>query len=270
MNKTSLKLVLLATSLLLLAACQPHSESEQQAPAFERPKDQYGLPYWAGNLGGKPVKLPSTIFIVWEYNDSPDTWGGTKEERLEYEKHPRTYDSIIKSMAFEMRYSDGMLLEGYYKAPQTSKIQYQAEHDRPDSKWLSVGIESGKRYGGGSMDITWDNIMSAPKNSSTAYHPTGKEIYGLQEYKLDNPSRHGMNRDLYVYKDENGNVITIMYCHSNKFGGGCEQRFLFLPELKARARAIVIYKRVNLKDWQLIQTRVREALQPYILDKKPQ
>lgn len=282
MLKKKKTLISTLLSTIFLYACNPVSQTEKdkqinsgqpvtgQRPsdgtAFERPKDQYGLQYSVGNLGGKPVKLPPTIFAIWEYDDSPDTWGGTKEEMKEYKKRPRTYDSVIKSMSFKMRYTDGMLLEMYYQAPQTSAQQYEMEHDRPDSPWLNIEFQSGKRYGTGDMNVYWRNIMSRPKNSSMSYYPTGQQIYSLHEYKLNNRSIHGPNRDLYVYWDKNNNVTTVLFCHDNKFGGRCKQTFLLTPEIKARA--IVNYQRIHLKDWQLIQQRVRESIQPYIIDQK--
>jgi len=277
-KKKAVMFVLLSTAFLC-ACSQPgksgqtsQSDSRQKAaeqvqseePAFERPKDQYGLKYWVGNLGGKPVKLPPTIFTVWEYDDSPDTWGGTKEEMAEYKKRPRTYDSIIKSMSFEMRFTDGMFLERYYKAPQTSAEQYETENNLQDSHWLRIQFESGQRYGVGDMNIYWRNIMSRPKDSSMAYHPTNKKVYGLKEYKLNNLSVHGGNEDLYVYSDQNNNVTTVIYCYDSTFGGGCEQEFLLLPTLKTRA--IVNYQRIHLRDWKLIQQRVSESIQPYIIN----
>lgn len=260
-------------AVLLCACSQPgQGDSRQKVkeqmpseePAFERPKDQYGLKYWIGNLGGKPVKLPPTIFTVWEYDDSPDTWGGTKEEMAEYKKRPRTYDSIIKSMSFDMRFTDGMLLERYYKAPQASAEQYDAEEKLWNSPWLSIQFESGQRYGAGDMNIYWRNIMSRDKNSYMSYHPTEKKLYELHEYKLNKLSIHGINKDLYVYWDEKNNVTTVIYCHDDRFGGSCEQRFLLIPGLKARA--IVNYQRVHLRDWRLIQQRVSESIQPYIIN----
>jgi len=269
----------LLSAVFLCACSQPgqsgqtgQSDSSQKVkeqmpseePAFERPKDQYGLKYWVGNLGGKPVKLPPTIFTVWEYDDSPDTWGGTKEEMAEYKKRPRTYNSIIKSMSFDMRFTDGMFLERYYKAPQASAEQYETEKNLWNSSWLSIQFESGQRYGAGNMNSYWASFINMPKNSSMAYHPTGKKVYGLQEYKLNNPSIHGINKDSYVYLDEKNNVTTVVDCHDDRFGGSCEQRFLLIPDLKARA--IVNYKRVHLRDWRLIQQRVSESIQPYIIN----
>ncbi|WP_336930203.1 hypothetical protein [Acinetobacter tandoii] len=99
------KLRFVIFSTIFLCACNPTSQTEQdrkdkldrqsvtkqmvsEKTTFEHPKDQYGLKYWVGNLGGKAVRLPSTIFTVWEYDDSPDIWGGTKEEMEEYKKTP--------------------------------------------------------------------------------------------------------------------------------------------------------------------------------------
>lgn len=267
-------------SAVFLCACSQPSQSGQtdqsdsrqkvkeqmpsEEPAFERPKDQYGLKYWIGNLGGKPVKLPPTIFTVWEYDDSPDTWGGTKEEMAEYKKRPRTYNSIIKSMSFDMRYSDGILREFYYKAPPASREQYEREHNRPDSKWLDISVYSGQRYGAGDMSFYWNNRTEKTQYEHLNYHPTNRKIYGLQEYALENQWRYElMAEDMYVHKNENNDVTTVISC-TNGRSQRCEQRFLLLPELKAKA--VVHYNRINLKDWRLIQQRVSESIQPYIIN----
>ncbi len=68
---------------------------------------------------------------------------------------------------------------------------------------------------------------------------------------------------MYLERIKNS-IDTIIYCHNNRFGGECEQMFLLKPTF--RARAIVNYKRENLKDWKLIQQRVRESIKPYIIN----
>lgn len=123
---------------------------------------------------------------------------GQKKKWRNIKKHPRTYDSVIKSMSYEMRYTDGMFLERYYKAPRISVKQYEAEEKLWNSPWLRIQFESGKRYGSGDMNVNWRNIMSRDKNSITSYHPSGIKNYGLNEYKLDKLPNYGLIRDLYV------------------------------------------------------------------------
>lgn len=178
--------------LYMLSACDQASKSisdskekNSEKSQFERPKDQYGLKYWVGNLGGKPVKLPQTIFLVWEYDDSPDLWGGTAEEKKAYKKQSRTYDSVMADVSFEMRYTDGMLYEFYYQAPPKSRDLYRVEHDRDDSKWIDISVNAGRRSGGLDLDALWGSIMTKKTYPTSNYHATGKELYGLSEYRLD-------------------------------------------------------------------------------------
>lgn len=281
-RKKEKAVIVVLLSTVFLCACNPPSQSGQNKQSdsrqavtdqaqskemvFDHPKDQYGLKYWVGNLGGKPVQLPQTIFTVWEYDDSPDTWGGTKEEMAEYKKRPRTYDSIIKSMSFDMRYSDGILREFYYKAPSASREKYEREHNRPDSKWLDISVYSGQRYGAGDMNFYWNNRTEKTQYEHLNYHPTDRKIYGLQEYALENQWRYElMAEDMYVHKNENNDVTTVISC-TNGRSQSCEQRFLLLPEFKAKA--VVRYTRINLKDWQIIQERVHSVMKTYIINKK--
>lgn len=273
-NQTFKILGLLILSCMLTACDQASKsvsdskEKTAEKPKFEIPKDQYGLEYWVGNLGGKPVKLPQTIFKVWEYDDSPDLWGGTEEEKKAYKKRPETYDSVMADVSFEMRYTDGVLYEFYYQAPPKSRDLYRVEHDRDDSKWLRVNINAGRRSGGLDLDALWGSIIKkkAP-DSYFNYHATGKELYGLSEYRLNTIGlSNGVSEDIYMHKNNQGHVTAVIYCANLARRPNCEHNFLLLPDFKAKV--VVRYRRSNLKDWQLIQSRVKPVLQQYVVNKK--
>jgi len=157
-----------------------------------------------------------------------------------------------------------MFLEQYYKAPQASVEQYETEKNLWNSPWLDISVYSGQRYGAGDMNFYWNNRTEKTQYEHLNYHPTGRKIYGLQEYALENQWRYElMAEDMYVHKNENNNVTTVISC-TNGRSQMCEQRFLLLPDFKAKA--VVRYSRINLRDWRMIQQRVSESIPPYIIN----
>lgn len=264
---------LLVCSMVALPGCylvEPPEKTESTAP-----KDPYGFSYLIGDLGGKPVNLPSTKVDLVEYDDSP---GWDVEKIKNYNPPPRTYASVIESFGFDMRYTDGLVRELYHKAPQYSEQQYQAQKNLADSKWLSVIVYSGRRYNRAGLDPMLINFLKTSPKMYPAYiyKKTVTSVYGLELYASPgvDPStgvpwrRHSEAKDLYVYKDDKGKVGTIIQCvNANIRRPSCVQIFNLDPDMKVSLH--VFYARVNLKDWEKIQREATKAVEAFIVPLKP-
>lgn len=123
-----------------LVGCNLNDESE--SIEFQTPRDQYGVRYNIGDLGGKPVHLGREAPWV-EYEDNVGV--NTKKK---YKRKVRTYESKIQAFGFEMRYTDGLVLVIYHKAPPYSEKQYKAEINLPDNQWIRATVYADQSYNG--------------------------------------------------------------------------------------------------------------------------
>lgn len=275
MKSMKKQVLILCFSSVFLASCDQvktlltDQDKKEQTPQvkFEAPKDQYGLRYRVGNLGGKKVKLSPTVVGDLEYNDSPG-WDAEAIRAYRKNRPTYTYDSIITSFGFKMRYSDGLLYELYYKVPRKSEREYDKEHNLPESKWISVGVKSGKRFGKGDMNEIWRLTLevSDVQHPMYIYHATGVKIYDLEEYAPSPYWRKDIrSHDYYVHKDQKGDVTTIIDCSNGKYPTRrCQQRFLLTPDMKVLV--YVRFRRKHLQDWQLIKQQATKVIKSYVIE----
>lgn len=272
----------LSLSTIFLTGCDLNKELD--IPQFQTPRDQYGARYSVGDLGGKPVNLGREAPWV-EYEDNMGFVTGRK-----YKHKVRTYSSKIQAFGFDMRYTDGLVLVVYYKAPPYSEKQYKAETGLPDNYWVSVGVGSDRYYNG---DLTARLINSTLETKTISkknlkalnyiniYLPTEEYEYSLQKYvphpewvKENNRLMRkniNMNKriydidDLYVEKDPRGKVLTLIKCGHSEYpiARTCEQEFVLEPEMKVRLTAR--FQSIHLQDWQLIQQQTKKVVLGFIV-----
>lgn len=272
----------LSLSAILLIGCDSNKGSD--IPEFQTPRDQYGARYSVGDLGGKPVNLGREAPWV-EYDDNMGFVTGRK-----YKRKVRTYQSKIQAFGLDMRYTDGLVLVVYYKAPPYSEEQYKAEIGLPDNYWVSVGVGADRYYNG---DLTARLINSTLEiktiskknlkalNYINTYLPTEEYEYSLQKYvphaewiKENNKLMRkniNMNKgiydidDLYVEKDPHGKVLTLIKCGHSEYpiARTCEQEFVLEPEMKVSLTAR--FQSIHLQDWQLIQQQAKKVVLNFVL-----
>ncbi|EOR10563.1 hypothetical protein [Acinetobacter tandoii] len=267
-------------SSLFLTAC----EQKKTEPEFITPRDQYGARYSVGDLGGRPVNLGREAPWV-EYEDNTGFVTGKK-----YKRQTRTYQSKIQAFGFYMRYTDGLVLVRYYKASPYSEKQYNAEINLPDNHWVRVGVYADKSYYGDLtkrlVNSTLETKILSKKqleefNFRGIYLPTDEYEYDLQKY-VPHPEWVKRNKkliakntgsnilynidDLYVEKNEQGNVLTLITCgySENPIARQCKQEFVLEPEMKASLS--ILFQRVHLQDWKLIQQQAKKVVQGFIVD----
>ncbi len=233
-----------------------HGAASQQPD--DAPKDKYGQPYIIGNLGGVPVNLPPSIVELVEYDDSP---GFDPEKLRTYDPPTRSYQSIIESLGFDFRNHDSVL---YDRNDPTLRQEYDSERRRGGDDWVSINISAGSRYGTNphALDDYFDSSLHLAEMASIPYVNTNKEIYGLALYinggtdpKTQRPLReHWRAEDMFVFRDEQGNVQTIIKCANNDVKSPpCTHDFNFPPPMKIRIS--MMYPRQNLSRWKTIQDK---------------
>ena len=241
-----------------------HGAANQQPD--NAPKDKYGQPYIIGNLGGVPVNLPSSIVELVEYDDSP----GFDPEKLRTYKPPtRSYQSIIESLGFDFRNHDSVL---YDRNNPTLRQEYDTERRQGGDDWVSLNISAGSRYGTNphALDDYFDSSLHLAEIAPAPYVNIHQQYYGLDTYinegidpETQRPFReHWLAEDMFVFRDEQGNVQTIIKCANNDVKSPpCTHDFNFPPPMKIRIS--MMYPRQNLAQWQTIQNKAVQFIQGF-------
>ena len=274
MNRQILGLLMMT---LFITGCNQQTE-EPTEPEFKRPIGPYGLPYRVGNLGGKPVLLGEEVRWL-EYEDSPVL--NPENRRKGYKPPPRNFDSIITGFSVEMKYPTGLLLVSYYKAPRDSSRQYDTERKRADNQWVHVGVSAGRRYHNNLtaafINSTVDTKVQSRQSMEdthyiSIYIPSNEKEYGLEKY-IPHPewvksSRYIETKDLYIQKNEQGKVTTLIRCSNIDvaLARTCSMQSIMEPEMKVLLD--VQFQRVHLKDWQLIQQQSEKIIKSFIVQPK--
>lgn len=215
-----------------------------------------------GNLGGVPVELPTEVVHLVEYNGDP-SWGEARQGEIPQ----RTYQSKLNSFGFDVRYTDGVLYDGFVGK---YADEYEAQKNLSDSPWVSVGINSGDRYyGSGGIDRIGQGTINAEPNRypTSIYAKLPDTQFGLEVYaspginpKTNTPWREDeYAEDVFIKRDENGKIITYIQC-SNKDvpHPPCTHYFDLEPDMKLDV--YVSYSRYVLQDWQRIEEVVKNTL----------
>jgi hypothetical protein len=263
---------------LAIFCCLTGCEQSKE-PEFKAPMGPYGLPYRVGSLAGKPVNLGEEVGWL-EYEDSPLL---RPENRYKgYKQPPRNYKSVVTSFEIIMKYTTGVPLMRYYKAPQAPVKQYDAEQSDPNNKWIYIGVRSGVRFDE-TGDLTkaylryLEDINKKPKDEEDKYNfhfkyfPANINEFGLEKY---NPHPiwvefHGYEdtNDLYIQKDNQNKVITHIICSHSMvdLARTCVMRWTYEPKLRILFN--VTFQINNLKDWKLIQNRSEQAIDRLFINK---
>lgn len=237
-----------------------HGAASQQ-PDYA-PKDQYGNPYIIGDLGGVPVNLPSSVVRFVEYVDSP---GWDMDKIRSYNPPTRNYQSVLKSFDFAFRNSDGAL---YDENKRDLVKQYRAEQSAGGDDWVRViisaaPVESPRKY---PLDYLYET--SFQKWATAAEEPyafTGEYRYGLEYYvvpgintETQKPWREDNGvKDLFVYKDADGHVVTYIRCSNHNVASPpCTHYFEMTSPMKLGI-VDLSYNRQHLGSWKEIQEKAK-------------
>lgn len=270
--RQSFSLIIMAA---VLAACSQQSDTENKAnPDFKPPITPYGQPYRVGNLDGQPINLGEAIQGAVEYDDKAGK---------QFDSSSRTYDSPIAAFGLDMRYTDGIPVMRYYKAPQYAAEQYKIQINQPNHQWVHLTVLAGSgfqlpREGADKVDrLARIYIERKPRRSETVgllnyynvYIKTDELAYGLERYvphpKWIREAGYENTPDVYVHKNTTGKIDTFIQCHNIDvpLARNCYQDFLLDPALKVQVTAK--FQRVHLQDWQLIQQQAKTLLNSFFV-----
>ncbi|KJV38040.1 hypothetical protein [Acinetobacter brisouii] len=246
-----LKILLINTALVSLTGCFDKSSDTKQIHSTVT----------IGDLGGVPVNLPNHIVGLVEYDGDP-SWG----EKRVGDIPERTYQSKINSFGFDIRYTDGQLLD---KNNANLKKQYDVEKLKPDNPWILVGINSGKRYyGKGSIHRLGEaEVHSKTKSPVYTYAKLADKQYGLEVYappgvdpKTNMPWRENQYaEDIFIQRNQQGEVAVFIKCSNRQVRRPpCTQYFDLEPNMHLDVYAV--YSRWDLEHWQQIQSQITQAI----------
>lgn len=247
-----LKILLINTVLVSLTGCFDKSSDTKQIHSTVT----------IGDLGGVPVNLPNHIVRLVEYDGDP-SWG----EKRVGDIPERTYQSKINSFGFDIRYTDGQLLD---KNNENLRKEYKEKYLQSDNPWVSVGINSGKRYyGKGSTHRIGDGTIH-PKTKDSPVHTYAKladKQYGLEVYappgvdpKTNTPWRENQYaKDVFIQRNKNGGIAVYIECSNRQVRRPpCKQYFDLEPHMHLYVYAV--YSRWDLEHWQQIQSQITQAI----------
>ena len=247
-----LKILLINTALVGLTGCFDQSSDTKQIHSTVT----------IGDLGGVPVNLPNHIVGLVEYDGDP-SWG----EKRVGDIPERTYQSKINSFGFDIRYTDGQLLD---KNNENLRKEYKEKYLQSDNPWISVGINSGKRYYGKGSIHRLGEAEIHPQTKDSPVHTYAKladKQYGLEVYappgvdpKTNTPWRENQYaKDVFIQRNKNGEVVVFIKCSNRQVRRPpCTQYFDLEPNMHLDVYAV--YSRWDLEHWQQIQSQITQAI----------
>lgn len=285
------KILIITLCTLGLLACDISPKNRPSAdPKLNLPPNPHGGRYRVGNLGGKPVLLGEGISFV-EYEDSPTL--RPENRRKDYESPLRNFDSVITSFGSYLKYTTGLLYVGYGGSPKGSEVaiqqaketkrQFRAEWNTVDHHWLSISINAGSRYPNiedPTHQMFINSTLDAPNFDQkhkegvhyfNVYVPTNLKEFDLEEYdphpQWVNAWEYKDTKDMYIYRDANNKVTTLIWCRNlppTNLAYQCDMFWTMEPDM--RIDITVTFQRVHLKDWRLMQAQTEKLIKSLVVD----
>ena len=246
---------------------------EMNAAEFAKSK------YVIGDLGGMKVRIPSYFANYVEYEGDP-TWGEKRHGSVPV----RDFNSKLKSFGFDVRFPDmaGRSSTELWKDQrlrQDAKWEHYYYPEKSSTHWIDVGVASAKSYPvNGFLDRLTNGTLSFNAKAKEGYYPAmaykqyeklHKHEYGLTVYappgidpRTNKPFRDDDRaKDVYVFRDANGNVFTYIECQNRlpySHTRSCTQFVSLEKHMKTEVR--IIYNRAVLPHWREIQAKVSELI----------
>lgn len=246
---------------------------EMNAAEFAKTK------YVIGDLGGMKVRIPSHFANYVEYEGDP-TWGEKRQGVIPV----RDFNSKFKSFGFDVRFPDmagrsSVELWKDQRLRDDAKWEHYYHPEKSPTHWIRVGVTSGKSYpGNGFLDRLTNGTLSFNAKAKEGYFPAmahqqyeklPKLEHGLTLYappgidpRTNKPFREDEKaKDVYVYRDANGNVFSYIECQNRlKYSNSrsCQQFISLEKHMKTEVR--ITYNRAILPHWREIQAKVSELM----------
>ncbi|MDF7676662.1 hypothetical protein PT286_07955 [Neisseriaceae bacterium ESL0693] len=281
-----LVVVWLLSFSLLLSGCNDTTKQQdkqaseagaQAASEFRPPRDAHGRYADIGNLGGKALAIPGSVILVgWvHYAGDPNDFDFTKEAKA-YRKKRRqiknSYDRVITGFAFDMRVTDGVVRD----FDQPTYMGYNEDSREHASKgepmpWTQVTVKAR-----GDWPLYLNSFLELLlKDDRYDYKQQSTLVEGLIYYQANNgidpstgePWHWAFGQDIFVQKDQQGNVNTVITCNVSGHVRYCDQLFI-KPDMKAWIE--LSYDRRYLSQWQKLEQYATQALDSWVVEQPTQ
>ena len=241
--------------------------NEARLQKLNIPRNENGVRYSIGNIGGQRVQIPPGIVNTWiTYDGDPNDFDFDAKKK--YKRPPASYESSIAQFGFKFRISDGALLR---LGTQTA-VDYQNDSKTLPIPWAYVISSSGEQYPKGEraalMDVYFKDYVNPTSQAPLTY--SGQE-YGLDVYRFFGgaappPQNSWDKEEVYVRRDTTGEITTIIICANNpNFAVNfCTQNF-YMPKNQMKAFLDVSYPRAYLPEWQKIEQHIITILNGFAL-----
>ena len=263
------------TGLLLLSGCSDKDKDKaKQQPVPFINQDRFGRYDSIGNLGGKPVSIPGGVVSTWvRYVGDPGDFDASRKAR-KYKRPPITYQLPIESFGFVYRLTDGAVLS---RKEQTD-IDYMHDNKTlirigqpfPWGYTIVYNIYSPKQPK--TFNQWFNNILESKKESwNFEYAKQKNKVFGLTYYQANNGIDPSTNqpwtdniagRDLYIYRDANNNIKTLILCDIVGQVKSCHHDFIVshFP-----INVSMSYDRTYLKLWQQTEKNIAAILDSWVV-----
>ena len=154
--------------------------NEARLQKLNIPRNENGVRYSIGNIGGQRVQIPPGIVKTWiTYDGDPNDFDFDAKKK--YKRPPASYESSIAQFSFKFRISDGALLQW---GTQTA-VDYQNDSKTLPIPWVYVISKSGEQYPkrerAALMDVYFKDYVNPTSQAPRSY--SGQE-YGLEVYRF--------------------------------------------------------------------------------------
>ena len=154
--------------------------NEARLQKLNIPRNENGVRYSIGNIGGQRVKIPPGIVNTWiTYDGDPNDFDF--DAKRKYKRPPASYESSIAQFGFKFRISDGALL----RLGTQTEVDYQNDSKTLPIPWVYVISKSGEQYPtrerAALMDVYFKDYVNPTSQAPLSY--SGQE-YGLEVYRF--------------------------------------------------------------------------------------
>ncbi len=261
------------SGLLLLTGCSDNNKdnaAKHQTIPFVN-QDRFGRFDSIGNLGGKPVSIPSgVLYTEVSYIGATENFDTSSINK----QPPITYQMPIKELDFDYRLTDGAV---------------KSKNEQTDSDYkqdIKILIPKAKHFPWGYTNVynlfspnqprtfnQWfNNILKSTKETwNFEYFKQANKIFGLTYYQANNGINPKTNQpwedniignDLYIYQDSNNDIKTLILCDTVGQIKYCKHDF-FIKNFPVKVS--ISYDRTYLKLWRQTEKNIAAILDSWVV-----
>lgn len=235
------------------------------------------------NINGIPVLMPSCVGM--ERVGDPAFLSSEWKNVDMKARGKSTYQTSARQIWFDFEFKRDLLRRCVKDDVFIDDKEYYAKDFlNPQKSWVSAILFAGEQYSGNTTKMnefvnrSLERYEPRVKRLYEKYGQVG-ELFGLEWYQANVPvsaypevkqSIREKNDDMFIQRDENGNVITFIRCNNTKNRQGttdfqhCHQ-YTLLTDFN-NAWLELDYLRVHLEHWQEIQQVAEKNIRSWIVE----